>query len=186
MINFQNISCNNWKNIKISILGAAKSGISAAKLGLYVGAKVFISEKRELVEVGPDLSNFNCEFGGHTNAVLDSDIIIKSPGIPNNISILDQVKHKKIPIISEIEFASWFTTSPILALTGSNGKSTTINLLHEMCLNDGRTSLLGGNIGIPFSENVLWELKNNINNAMHVLELSIFLQLAILEALMCP
>jgi len=167
-------SNTDWRNIKISILGAGKSGIAAAKLATYMGAKVFISEKNNSLKTLSNIDNINFESGGHSDSILDADFVIKSPGVPNNIPIIKTINQTQIPIYSEIEFASWFTSYPILALTGSNGKSTTINLLHEMCLNDGKTSLLGGNIGIPFSENVLWELKTKTNNIVHVLELSSF------------
>ncbi|MBC8256905.1 MAG: UDP-N-acetylmuramoyl-L-alanine--D-glutamate ligase [Candidatus Marinimicrobia bacterium] len=174
MIDINNISQNSWANTKISILGAGKSGIAAGTLGTHIGAEIFISEGSNSPEIIEKISNFNHEVGGHSNAVLDADILIKSPGIPNDVPIIKDCESQNIPIVSEIEFASWFTSSPILALTGSNGKTTTVNLLHEMCISDGRTSLLGGNVGMPFSENVLWELTSNINNSVHVLELSSF------------
>ena len=79
-----------------------------------------------------------------------------------------------MPIVSEIEFASWFTLSPILALTGSNGKTTTVNLLHRICQNANYNSMLGGNVGTAFSENVLKEIKLKTNKTLHVLEVSSF------------
>jgi len=174
MIDLNNISQNNWANTRISILGAGKSGIAAGALGAHVGADIFISERSDSPEMIENIGNFKHEVGGHSNSVLDADILIKSPGIPNNVSIIKECENQGIPIVSEIEFASWFTSSPILALTGSNGKTTTVNLLHEMCISDGRTSLLGGNVGMPFSENVLWEIKSEIKTSIHVLELSSF------------
>ncbi len=174
MIDFNNISQNNWADTRISILGAGKSGIAAGVLGAHVGANIFISESDNSPDIIKNIGDFKHEVGGHSNTVLDADFLVKSPGIPNDIPIIKECENQKIPIVSEIEFASWFTSSPILALTGSNGKTTTVNLLHEMCISDGRTSLLGGNIGMPFSENVLWELTSNITNPIHVLELSSF------------
>ncbi len=174
MIDLNNISQNNWANTRISILGAGISGIAAGALGAHVGADIFISERNDTPEIIENIGNFKHEVGGHSNSVLDADILIKSPGIPNDVSIIKECENQGIPIVSEIEFASWFTSSPILALTGSNGKTTTVNLLHEMCISDGRTSLLGGNVGMPFSENVLWEIKSDIKTSIHVLELSSF------------
>ncbi len=174
MIDLNNISQNNWVNTRISILGAGKSGIAAGALGAHVGAKIFISERNDSPGIIENIGNFKHELGGHSNSVLDADILVKSPGIPNDIPIIKECENQNIPIVSEIEFASWFTSSPILAVTGSNGKTTTVNLLHEMCISDGRTSLLGGNVGMPFSENVLWELKSDIKTSIHVLELSSF------------
>ena len=174
MIDLNNISQNNWADTRISILGAGKSGIAAGVLGAHIGANIFISESDDSPEIINNIGKFKHEVGGHSNTVLDADLLVKSPGIPNEIPIIKECKNRKIPIFSEIEFASWFTSSPILALTGSNGKTTTVNLLHEMCICDGRTSLLGGNIGMPFSENVLWELTSKIEKSIHVLELSSF------------
>ena len=164
----------NWSNTKIGIVGAGISGIAAAELGKHMGADIFISDYNETPEILSRLASYEHEIGGHSDKILDSDLIIISPGVSDSIQIIQNCMSKDIPIISEIEFASWFTTSPILALTGSNGKTTTVHLLHEMCISDGKTSLLGGNVGIPFSENVLWELTSNINSPVHVLELSSF------------
>ena len=164
----------SWDNTKISILGGGKSGIAAAKLGRYMGAEIFISDSNDSIETIEKMRKFDYEAGTHSKKVLDSDLVIISPGIPDSIPIITECKYENMHIVSEIEFASWFTTSPILALTGSNGKTTTVNLLHDMCISDGKNSFLGGNVDIPFSENVLWELKSEIINAVHVLELSSF------------
>ncbi len=174
MIDFQNIQNNNWGSTRISIIGAGKSGIAAAKLGMHMGSEIFISDNNDSSNIQKNVENFNNETGGHSEKVLDAHLIVISPGVPDRIPIIQECQSQGIPIISEIEFASWFTSSPILALTGSNGKTTTIHLLHEMCVSDGNTSLMGGNVGIPFSENVLWELTSNINSPVHVLELSSF------------
>ena len=174
MIDIQNIHNNNWGNTRISILGAGKSGIAAAKLGEHLGSEIFISDNNDSPDIQKNVENFNNETGVHSEKVLDAHLNVISPGVPESIPIIQECWEQNIPIVSEIEFASWFTTSPLLALTGSNGKTTTVHLLHEMCVSDGQTSLLGGNVGIPFSENVLWELTSNINSPVHVLELSSF------------
>ena len=174
MIDLNNIHQNNWAHTRVSILGAGLSGIAAANLGRYVGAEIFISDKNNSREIAEKLHEFKHETGGHSKKILNTDLLILSPGIPDNIPIIQKCRGGNIPIVSEIEFASWFTESPILALTGSNGKTTTVNLLHEMCVSDGKNSLLGGNVGIPFSENVLWELTSDISGSVHVLELSSF------------
>ena len=174
MKNFKNKDDINWAETKIGILGGGISGIAAAKLGKYMGANIFISDSNNVHETIERMSEFDYESGVHSKKILDSDLVIISPGIPDSIPIITDCKCNNIPIVSEIEFAFWFTTSPILALTGSNGKTTTVNLLHNMCISDGKNSFLGGNVGIPFSENVLWELESKIINAVHVLELSSF------------
>ena len=174
MINIQNIQSNNWGSTRISIIGAGKSGIAAAQLGKHLGSEIFISDNNDSPDIQKNVESFNNETGGHSEKVLDAHLIVISPGVPDRIPIIQKCQNHGIPIISEIEFASWFTTSPILALTGSNGKTTTVHLTHEMCISDGQTSLLGGNVGIPFSENVLCELTSNIGSPVHVLELSSF------------
>ena len=171
---FNNKSDIQWSKTKIGILGGGRSGIAAAKLGKYLGANIFISDSDNRLETIEKMHPFDYESGVHSKKILDSDLVIISPGITDSIPIIYDCKCKNIPIVSEIEFASWFTPSPILALTGSNGKTTTVNLLHNMCISDGKNSFLGGNVGIPFSENVLWELKSEMINVVHVLELSSF------------
>lgn len=171
---FHNTSKINWKEVRISIVGGGVSGISAATLGKYIGANIFISDNDNSLKGSQIINNFNHEIGIHSKKILKADLIIISPGISDEIPIIKSCKQQHIPIVSEIEFASWFTKSPIIAITGSNGKTTTTNLLHSMCINDGKNSLLGGNIGIPFSENVLLELQSEIKDPIHVLELSSF------------
>ena len=175
---------NIWTKKKISIIGAGVSGMAAAKLGKHIGAEIFISESNSKPSNLNELKKFNFEIGHHSNKVLDADTVIISPGVSKSIKIISDCRNNNIPIISEIEFASLFTTSPILALTGSNGKTTTVNLLYEMCIADGKNALIGGNVGIPFSENVLLEMTSTINNVIHVLELSSF-QLEHIESF-CP
>ena len=161
---------------KIGILGAAKSGISAAKLAIKMGYEVVLSDINKNKKIDNGLKKLlNIEFGCHSNLILDCDIIVISPGIPPNQPIIINAINKKIPIISEIEFASWFTKSKILTVTGSNGKSTTVSILSDIFSKSKYNSFLGGNIGTPFSENVLIEKntkKSNLN--VHILELSSF------------
>ena len=160
-------------NKKISILGAGKSGIAAAKLAHYLGANVLLSDF-SANSIDLNLENLKIEIGEHSDEILKSDFIIKSPGIPNNIDIIGRAKAKNIEIISEIDFASLFTKFPIIGVTGSNGKSTTVEIINHVFDKAGYNTMLGGNIGIPFSENVLKELVRKKNKGIHILELSSF------------
>ena len=161
------------KNKKIGILGAARSGIAAAKLANEFKAEVFISDNKDTCEY--DLKKFSYELGNHTDKILDSDFIIKSPGISNNTAIVKKIIKSKIPIVSEIEFASWFTDAFIIGLTGTNGKTTSVNMINHILQDNEFKSRLGGNVGVPFSKNVLDELKFKKNEKIyHVLELSSF------------
>jgi len=173
MIDISNIKNIDWSNTTISVLGAGKSGISATNLALSIGAKVLISEISNHIEID-QVDGLKIETGRHSNEILNSELVIISPGISDNIEIVQKCKTLQIPIISEIEFSSWFTTSPILAITGSNGKTTTTSLLHKMIEKAGYNAMLGGNIGIPFSQNVYIERKSSQLDTVHILELSSF------------
>ncbi|NOZ07830.1 MAG: UDP-N-acetylmuramoyl-L-alanine--D-glutamate ligase [FCB group bacterium] len=162
------------KNVKITVLGAGLSGIAAAKLASYIGATVFISEKNDSAALRRKLSPFQFETNGHTKACLEADLLILSPGIPASSEIVQEFKSAGIQIVSEIEFASWFTEAPILAITGSNGKTTTTALLADILKTAGVKTYLGGNIGVPFSHNVLSELQAKGEKPVHVVELSSF------------
>ena len=140
---------------EIVVIGGGESGVGAAFLAKKKGINVFLSEhniienkfKKVLKE-----NNIDYEEGGHTlSKFLNANEIIKSPGIPENIELLNKVKSKKIPIISEIEFAFRFTDSNIISVTGSNGKTTTCSLIFHILKSSGLNVGLGGNIGNSFS-----------------------------------
>ena len=163
---------NNIKNKKITILGAGISGFGATKLANYKKAKVFLSNNKKFNN--PFNNKIEKEFS-HSEKCKDSDLVILSPGIdPQKNKIIKILSDLNIPIISEIEFASWFTNSPIIAITGSNGKSTVVKMLHEILQEKYENVLLGGNIGISFSSNVVDELKSELINSVHLLEVSSF------------
>ena len=170
MIDIKN---TNPRDVKLGILGAGKSGLSVSKLAKYLGFNILLSESNKS-QNELNLEGIDFEVGGHSDKILDSDLIIKSPGIPSDISIIKKAIKKNIPIISEIEFASWFSDSPIIGVTGTNGKTTTVNLVHNIFLKAGFESMLGGNVGIPFSDNVYKEILSKNENRIHILELSSF------------
>ena len=163
------------KDKKIGILGAGQSGIAAAKLAYKLGANVFVSDINKKNKINFK-EKIQAEFGCHSNKILDSDFIIKSPGISRKSKIMKEILDSSMPIVSELEFASWFTESFIIALTGTNGKTTTVELINKILNEYGLKTFLGGNIGIPFSANVLEEIcnKNNKQNNYHILEVSSF------------
>lgn len=159
---------------KIGILGAGKSGIAAAKLAYKFGANVFVSDLNKNQKI--KIKGINSEFGNHSSKILESDFIIKSPGISRESKIMKSILDLSIPIFSELEFASWFTKSFIIALTGTNGKTTTVELINTILKDCGFKTFLGGNIGIPFSDNVIHEIdeNDNLKNNFHILEVSSF------------
>lgn len=147
----------NVLNKNISVIGAASSGIAAARLLKRHGAHVFVSEfvaveKKSKENVLLQNEKIECEFGGHSERVLNSDWVVVSPGVPSDIPILKKLASLKIPVYSEIEIASRFLKSPILAITGSNGKTTTTALIGEICKKSGKPVIVAGNIGTPLSD----------------------------------
>lgn len=140
---------------KLSIIGAGISGVGAAILASQHNYNVFVSDSKAIK--ARDKSNFDhynisWEENGHTSSkILSSDLIIKSPGISDNTDIMIEIYNKNIQIISEIEFASRFTSAKIIAITGTNGKTTTSLLISKILDNAGFDVLLAGNIGNSFA-----------------------------------
>jgi len=144
------------KGRRFGILGMARSGISASNKIKELGGIAFISEFKDENEISNSKQikeTFQCEFGGHTERLLQNQILILSPGIPKNIPILKEAEEHNIEIISEIEFCFRIKHphSKIIAITGSNGKSTTVSLIHHILQTAGYNSILAGNIGTAFS-----------------------------------
>ncbi len=139
----------------IVIIGAGESGLGCALLAHHNGYNVFVSDnnnidkssKNSLIE-----NNIDFEENSHNNAInMEPDIVVKSPGIADSSKIVQSFLSKNIQVISEIEFASQFTDSEIIAITGSNGKTTTTLLTHKI-LNDHKLNVaVGGNLGNSFS-----------------------------------
>ena len=143
-------------NSNFGILGLARSGIAAAYKIKELGGNPFLSEFKQATEIENSeqlKKDFECEFGGHTNKILTCNIIIVSPGIPLDIPILKKAKEKNIKLLSEIEFGFQIKekSSKIIAVTGSNGKSTTVSLIHHILQKAGCKSILAGNIGTAFT-----------------------------------
>ncbi len=171
-MNIENKLNINLSGKKVTVFGAGKSGIASVNLLLYIGAIPFLTDINEFVNINDIYCNY--EIGGHSKKALDCELIIISPGISDKIEIIQKAKYFNIPIVSEIELASWFTETPIMAITGSNGKTTTTMLLHEMCICANLNSQIVGNIGTPFSQIVVNELLGEIKPDVFVVEVSSF------------
>ncbi len=158
---------NYLNGLKVSVLGFAKSGAAAANLCKAVGAEVLISdsgEKKGLKNKHKLLRGIKTEFGGHSKRILESGLIIKSPGIHGDIEILKRAKKKGIPIWGEIELASrLISPAMIFAVTGTNGKTTTTTLLGDIVKQSGRQTVVAGNIGNSLASQV-----NKINSGTNV------------------
>ena len=176
IFNNQNKDVNG---INITVIGLGKSGQGAAKLANYLGASVFVSDSisnSNLKEKSKYLEScgIEVEVGDHSDKIFDSKLWILSPGVPQNSSILIEAKSMGIQLISEIEFASWYAKHPIIGITGSNGKTTTVNLIEKMCDSESLNPILGGNVGTAFSEIILNDLENKPNKRLYILEISSF------------
>ncbi|WP_311338421.1 UDP-N-acetylmuramoyl-L-alanine--D-glutamate ligase [Capnocytophaga leadbetteri] len=158
---------------RLVILGGGESGVGTAILAKQKGWSVFLSDRGALKPQYRDTlsrQNIDYEEGSHDEArILAADCIMKSPGIPDKADIIKKAREKHIPIISEIEFASQYTQSTIVAITGSNGKTTTTLLTHHIFKQAGLEVGLGGNIGYSFAE-----LVAHSNPPYYVLEISSF------------
>ena len=149
------------KNItgkNIVILGAARSGLSAATLLKKARNDVFVSDiaARNKLKEKNYLTRMNIpfEFGRHSDRIYQADFIVLSPGIPSTSEVVQAVKAHKIPVYSEIEVAGWFCRSSLIAITGSNGKTTTTTVLGKMLKHRYPNAFVAGNIGEPFSDYV--------------------------------
>ena len=159
---------------RIVILGAGESGIGAALLANKKGYDVFVSDGGMIAEkYRAELSEANIAFeeSGHTEAkILNASEVIKSPGIPEKAPIMKKIRAQKIPVISEIEFAFRFIgNSKVIAITGSNGKTTTTSLIYHICKHAGKDCALVGNIGYSFAKQVAEDPKQ-----LYVAEISSF------------
>ena len=179
MIDISNRDSINIRDKNVTVIGLGLSGIAASKLANYLGAHVFASDPSSefhISDAGLDLLHHHIasETGIQSDKIYDADLWIISPGVPSDAPIVQKAKSLRIPIVGEIEFASWFCDAPIIAVTGSNGKTTSTHILSEMCQSDSIDSLMAGNIGIPFSEQILNELKQPNSKRAFILEISSF------------
>jgi UDP-N-acetylmuramoylalanine--D-glutamate ligase len=156
------------KNIsgkKISIIGAVRSGLGAAKLAKKLGAIPFVSDSGSKDKIAHNLAILDSEAieyetGSHSQRVFDCDFIITSPGVPTDSPVLVTAAQKGINVISELEFASYFCKGTIISITGSNGKTTTTSLCAHLLNEGGLKTYMAGNIGIAFSDIAL-DVKEN-------------------------
>ena len=142
------------KSTHIAVLGGARSGIAAARMLVERGATVLISEYgagSDALRQMAVIDGITIETGGHSAAILDADFVVISPGVPDSSPIVKQILERGIPLFSEIEVASWFCSSPIIAVTGSNGKTTTTYLISHVIRSAGRPFVMAGNVGFPLS-----------------------------------
>lgn len=144
---------------RIGIIGMARSGMAAALLVDEMGGKPFVSDAKSKTLLTDEIEQLNAlgimfETDGHTDRLLGCDFVIASPGVPPTSEIMRKLVAKGVPIFSEIEFASWVCRGRIIAITGSNGKTTTTTLVGEILSAAGLDTHVCGNIGYPFARTV--------------------------------
>ena len=138
-----------WFDKKVLVLGFSKSGISAAKYLNSKGADVYITESREKKESDIELDGIHVEFGGHSDEFIkDAYIAVTSPGIPPKAEIMKRLKDENIKVISEVELAFTETSKPFIAITGTNGKTTTTALTAHILSSEYKAEPCG-NYGVP-------------------------------------
>jgi UDP-N-acetylmuramoylalanine--D-glutamate ligase len=152
---------------RVTVFGLARSGVGAANLLAAMGAKVTVTDKKaeeELSEMTMRLDpSVKLSLGGHRDdAWMSADMLVLSPGIPVEIRPIQDAKAKGVPVIGEIELACRVLEEriPFLAVTGSNGKSTTTTLLNHILEKSGFKTILGGNIGNALTEEILKKVKS--------------------------
>lgn len=162
-----------YTNSHIVVLGAGESGVGAALLAVKFGNKVLVSDrgqikaafKKELEE-----NSIPFEEGKHSEAeILTADLVVKSPGIPDTAPLVVTLREKNIPVVSEIEFAGYYSAAKTICITGSNGKTTTTLLIHHLLKKAGFDAGLGGNVGTSYARQVAEK-----DREWFVLELSSF------------
>ncbi|NDV43476.1 UDP-N-acetylmuramoyl-L-alanine--D-glutamate ligase [Flagellimonas sediminis] len=143
---------------RLVVLGGGESGVGTAILGLKKGFEVFVSDKGEIKDKYKKvLEHFGIEWesGQHTEAkILNADVVMKSPGIPDKVPLIKELVAKGIPVISEIEFASRYTDATIIGITGSNGKTTTTMMTYHLVKEGGLNAGMAGNIGDSYAKMV--------------------------------
>lgn len=158
---------------RLVVLGGGESGVGTAILGKQKGYEVFVSDKGKIKERYTNvLEHFDIDWEaeGHTEAkILNADLVMKSPGIPDTVPLVKALLAKGIPVISEIEFASNYTDATLIGITGSNGKTTTTMITNHLLKEGGLHVGMAGNIGDSYAKMVA---ENDYD--FYVLEISSF------------
>ncbi len=161
-------------------LGGGESGVGTALLGIKEGFEVFVSDKGMIKEEYKKvLEHIGIEWeeNHHTEAkILSADLVMKSPGIPDTVPLVQRLRDKGIPVISEIEFAAGYTAATVIGITGTNGKTTTTSLAYHLLKEAGLDAGVAGNIGSSFAKSVAEQTFR-----YYVLEISSFQLDGILE-----
>lgn len=150
---------------QVTVLGLARSGVAACRLLQQAGARVTVADRKEQPELTSvleqiDRAHVAVTVGARYESSLDAaDLIVISPGVPYRMEALERVRRRGVKVIGELELASQLLRSPILAVTGTNGKSTTVTLIGTFLAESGKTVFVGGNLGTALSEAALKDVQ---------------------------
>lgn len=145
----------DWNDKTVTVLGLGRSGLACARELAALGCRLILSDTRETEVLAPLVADLKApeiriEGGGHSSACLDADVIVISPGISIDLPIVQAALADGVPVLGELELAYRFRPNvPYVAITGTNGKTTTTTLVGELLKGAGITTLVGGNIGTP-------------------------------------
>ena len=150
---------------RVTVMGLARSGVAACRLLQAAGARVTVADRKEPAELasvlgGIDRDHVGITVGAKYESSLDeADLVVISPGVPYRLASLESVRRRGVKVISELELASQFFRSPLLAITGTNGKSTTVTLIGKCLAESGKRAFVGGNLGTALSEAAVEDLR---------------------------
>jgi UDP-N-acetylmuramoylalanine--D-glutamate ligase len=146
---------------RVTVVGLARSGVAAARLLLAAGARVTIADRKERSELERalaelDAGSITVRVGADYGSAFESpELIVISPGVPSRADELQRARARGVQVIGELELAARFVAAPVLAVTGTNGKSTTVTLIGKLLAESGKRVFVGGNIGTALSEAAL-------------------------------
>ncbi len=150
---------------RVTVMGLARSGVAASRLLQAAGARVTVADRKESVELTSALGAIDRDHVGVTvgaqyeSSLDEADLVVISPGVPYRLASLEAVRRRGVKVISELELASQFFRSPLLAVTGTNGKSTTVTLIGKFLAESGKRAFVGGNLGTALSEAAVEDLR---------------------------
>jgi UDP-N-acetylmuramoylalanine--D-glutamate ligase len=150
---------------RVTVMGLARSGVAACQLLQAAGARVTVADRKESAELTSALGGIDRDHVGvtvgtqHESSLDEADLVVISPGVPYRLASLEAVRRRGVKVIGELELASQFLRSPLLAITGTNGKSTTVTLIGKFLVESGKRAFVGGNLGTALSEAAVEDLR---------------------------
>ncbi|MGE3511387.1 MAG: Mur ligase family protein, partial [Vicinamibacterales bacterium] len=173
MTNHQGRQAMALSDRRVTVVGAARSGVAAAEFLARRGARVTVSDMRSTVDDADHLRSLGVtlELGGHRpETFAEADLVVLSPGVPPDLPSVDAARAHGVPVLGEVEFASRFLPGRVIAITGTKGKSTTTALTGRILGAAGFDVTVGGNIGSPLSG----QIDRSTADTLHVVETSSF------------